>query len=221
MGRLILRASFGALALCAALGPGDFALADDDVPLTDKIYNGIVSPFRREPAPDTSIDYRERSPLVIPPTRDLPPPQAVGATPPAWPKDAPPPSRRASKKEKAKTAPEAKEVSETVPEGDHMSRLKGTIFDAFKGGTTDTGNSGDRFSNLTGTIFDGLTGGANETHFSGEPARDSLLEPPPGYQTPSPAYPYGLYGTKKTEKSNSIFSQFMDHAGQDPPQGSK
>src|SRR5256885_12364852 len=36
------------------------------------------------------IDYRERSPLVIPPTRDLPPPQAAGAATrnPAWPREA-------------------------------------------------------------------------------------------------------------------------------------
>ena len=36
------------------------------------------------------IDYRERSPLVIPPTRDLPPPQAAGtaSSNPAWPREA-------------------------------------------------------------------------------------------------------------------------------------
>src|ERR1043165_7205817 len=36
------------------------------------------------------IDYRERSPLVIPPTRDLPPPQPAGTATrnPAWPKEA-------------------------------------------------------------------------------------------------------------------------------------
>jgi len=27
--------------------------------------------------------------------------------------------------------------------------------------------------------------------FTGEPARTSLVQPPPGYQTPSPAQPYG------------------------------
>jgi len=34
------------------------------------------------------IDYNERSPLVVPPTRDLPPPEASTAPPaPNWPKD--------------------------------------------------------------------------------------------------------------------------------------
>src|ERR1043166_556195 len=33
------------------------------------------------------IDYRERSPLVVPPSRDLPPPEAAAASrTPAWPK---------------------------------------------------------------------------------------------------------------------------------------
>ena len=30
------------------------------------------------------------------------------------------------------------------------------------------------------------------TPFTGEPARTSLVEPPPGYRTPSPAQPYGV-----------------------------
>jgi hypothetical protein len=31
-----------------------------------------------------------------------------------------------------------------------------------------------------------------QAKFTGEPPRSSLTEPPPGYQTPSPAQPYGL-----------------------------
>src|SRR6185295_6128192 len=30
------------------------------------------------------------------------------------------------------------------------------------------------------------------TPFTGEPARSSLIEPPPGYRTPSPTQPYGV-----------------------------
>src|SRR3954451_8201709 len=73
-------------------------LAQDDTSLPDKIYNGITAPFRREATPDKSIEYRERSPLVIPPTTELPPPQASSAPPPAWPKDAPKSSKRAAAK---------------------------------------------------------------------------------------------------------------------------
>jgi hypothetical protein len=204
------------------IASGGVALAQDDTPLQDKIYNGIMAPFRREPAPERSIEYRERSPLVIPPTTELPTPQSASAPPPAWPKDAPrPPKRAATKKDKSSSGAQAKEASEPVVDGDHLSRLKGTVFDVFKGSTDETGNSADRFSNLNGSIFDVFTGGANEGTFTGEPPRESVIEPPPGYQTPSPAHPYGLYGTKKTEKSNSAISSFMDHAGQDPTQGSK
>jgi hypothetical protein len=41
--------------------------------------------------------------------------------------------------------------------------------------------------------FSGLFGG-NKTEtaeFKGEPARDALTQPPPGYQTPSPNFAYG------------------------------
>ena len=47
----------------------------------------------------------------------------------------------------------------------------------------------------------GLSGmfGGNKTEtapFKGEPTRDSLTQPPPGYQTPSAAQPYGFGGDK-------------------------
>ena len=33
---------------------------------------------------------------------------------------------------------------------------------------------------------------AEEKPFTGEPARTNLIQPPTGYQTPSPNYPYGV-----------------------------
>ena len=36
--------------------------------------------------------------------------------------------------------------------------------------------------------------------FKSEPPRSSLVEPPPGYQTPSPNFAYGT-GTDKTKKT--------------------
>jgi hypothetical protein len=34
--------------------------------------------------------------------------------------------------------------------------------------------------------------------FTGEPTRDTLTMPPPGYQTPSPNYAYGTGGPKES-----------------------
>ena len=46
----------------------------------------------------------------------------------------------------------------------------------------------------------GFGGYTNETGtFTNEPSRNTLTEPPPGYQTPSPAQPYGV--TRRVERS--------------------
>ncbi len=77
-----------------ALGAAMLALpvparaADDDVPIDTKILRGILEGIglQRE---EKIINYQERPPLVIPPNKDLPPPEELGAVPnnPAWPKD--------------------------------------------------------------------------------------------------------------------------------------
>ena len=66
-------------------------------------------------------------------------------------------------------------------------RGKGSIDGAFEWLRT-----GFNKSIITGG-FSGLFGG-NKTEtapFKEEPTRDSLTQPPPGYQTPSPNYAYG------------------------------
>ena len=58
----------------------------DNQSFTDKFLTtlGLKNPF----AAQYGINYSERSPLVVPPTRDLPPPEAAGPPPtPNWPKD--------------------------------------------------------------------------------------------------------------------------------------
>ena len=63
--------------------------ADDDVPIDTKIFRGILEGLglRKD---GEAINYQERAPLVIPPSRALPPPEkadAALANNPAWPKD--------------------------------------------------------------------------------------------------------------------------------------
>src|SRR5438105_3294815 len=58
--------------------------------------------------------------------------------------------------------------------------------------------------------FSGLFGG-NKTEtapFKGEPTRDSLTQPPPGYQTPSPNFAYG------TGPKESLNKPYNPAAGQ-------
>src|ERR1700692_135829 len=68
---------------------------EDDKTFEEKIIDGIMAGVGGTNMENRGIDYRERSPLVVPPRLDLPPPAA--ASDPAkganWPKD-PDESRR-------------------------------------------------------------------------------------------------------------------------------
>ncbi|HYZ43556.1 MAG TPA: hypothetical protein VE667_01750, partial [Xanthobacteraceae bacterium] len=79
-----------ALAMAVALGAaGARAEDDEDVPLDTKLLRQFMKDLglQRDGQP---IDYHERAPLVVPPSRNLPPPRSeeeVTAKTPAWPKD--------------------------------------------------------------------------------------------------------------------------------------
>ena len=64
------------------------AAEDEDVPLDTKLMRQFLKDLglRRD---GEGIEYRERAPLVVPPSRNLPPPQSEAAVTanPAWPKD--------------------------------------------------------------------------------------------------------------------------------------
>ena len=56
--------------------------------LEQRVWGGIVRGLGLRDPNAPAIDYRERSPLVVPPSRDLPPPQAKASPKnPAWPSD--------------------------------------------------------------------------------------------------------------------------------------
>src|ERR1700733_3177555 len=62
---------------------------DDDKTFEEKIIEGIMAGIGGTNMDNRGIDYRERSPLVVPPRLDLPPPQttATEVKAPNWPKD--------------------------------------------------------------------------------------------------------------------------------------
>ena len=45
---------------------------------------------------------------------------------------------------------------------------------------------------------------AESTPFTGEPPRTTMTAPPPGYQTPSPNYPYGIEPTQAPAKPQTL-----------------
>ena len=61
---------------------------EDDKTFEEKIIDNIMSGLGATNMENSGIEYRERSPLVVPPKLDLPPPAAAAAAKaPNWPKD--------------------------------------------------------------------------------------------------------------------------------------
>ena len=223
--RLTVKTFTGAavgLALAAAVltaSPKAYAAddKDDDAAWDTKILRGLLEGIGLQ-RDEKIINYQERAPLVIPPSKTLPPPErsdALIANNPAWPKD---PDVLRAKEERAReranfsTAEEAIARDSRPLRPDELtpgrrpgqstrtanSRIRETTFDE-KGNQrltpSEMGYSGGLFGNM-------FRGRDDETaRFTGEPPRTALTEPPPGYQTPSPDQPYGTTERSKAPKA--------------------
>jgi hypothetical protein len=182
---------------------------DDEKSFEDKIIGNIMAGVGGTNMDNRGIDYRERSPLVVPPRLDLPPPAAATNQPTVanWPKDPDEKRRKAAiaerKKITAKTAiEEARPLSPTElnPAGSGAAARRDSD-------PSQPGNSLDNSvlnpSALGFNGFGNVFATKPETKpFKGEPTRDSLTQPPVGYQTPSPNYAYGV-GPKTTMERQS------------------
>jgi hypothetical protein len=194
----VVAAGIGLVMAAGAARAGDDD-DEDDKTFEEKIIEGIMKGLGGTNMENTGIDYRERSPLVVPPKLDLPPPAATsaeGKAPPNWPKDPDVQRRKAAIEARKKTNKDPREASRVLM----PSEL------AQKGGKSSGGDSVDQPGGNPGAnailspsqlgyngSFSGLFGGSkSETAtFKGEPTRESLTQPPPGYQTPSPNFAYG------------------------------
>jgi hypothetical protein len=209
----------GAFAL-AALVVGTPAAAQDDAVeqnsiwnLEQRVWGGIVRGLGLRDPNAPTIDYRERSPLVVPPSRDLPPPQAKASPKnPAWPND-PDVSRarKAADKKKLNTgnASTALENQGRPISPDELN--KGSVTGSVQSNRSNAPASGADGRPVApselgyfGGLFSGRAWGfapyQEETGtFTSEPPRSQLTEPPPGYQTPSASQPYGV--TKRIERT--------------------
>lgn len=115
----------------------------------------------------SEIKYTERSPLVVPPTRDLPPPgTAVSVPAPDWPTD--------QAKQATGSKPKPGLVPGTAVQTPNPPFQKKPWY-----------NPASWFSN------------EEYAKFAGEPARESLTDPPAGYRIPSSDQPYGISPEKK------------------------
>jgi hypothetical protein len=204
--RLSRVALAGALALACLMAAGQAAKAADDEeeeePIETRIMKSIFGINDKD-----SIDYRERPPLVVPPSMNLTPPEQAKVNHPAWPKDADLVEKKKRKAAAAKRPNRDPELdarplspAELNPGGAVARRGAGADPNA----SADPELEGQRKlkpgelgykGGLIESIFRD-TRKAESAVFTGEPERSALTEPPPGYMTPSPNHPYGL-GVKK------------------------
>jgi len=218
--RLPVAAVLGA-ALAASALVGTARAGDSDRPIDEQIIHNILTGIGLQDPNAPQPEYRERSPLAIPKTDTLPPPGTANASVannPAWPKD--PDVERAKKLAKAR-ANEIRDPMESFNQEkkplmpDQLGpkypdrHYAGQAYDA----SSSNPESNHRLSpsqlgdvgGLFGNIFGGDSGDHEAARFTGEPARTSLTEPPPGYQTPSPTQPYGLGQQASTPKAENYY----------------
>jgi hypothetical protein len=189
----------------------DAASDDDDSTFEEKIIKNIMGGIGATNMDNRGIDYRERSPLVIPPKVDLPPPASASAeiTAPNWPKDV-------DEQERARIRKLSRQKKVTGSEGarplmpDELAAHKTAHVAAtepMKPGVSQNpmlspsqlGFKG----NLLGTMFGGTK--SESAPFTGEPDRETLTQPPPGYQTPSPNFAYGT-GPKQPLAQQGVYN---------------
>jgi hypothetical protein len=194
---------------------------DDDKTFEEKIIEGVMKGMGATNMDNSDIDYRERSPLVVPPKIDLPPPSSAAAEKavPNWPKDPDEARRRADiakRKKDKKDTRDAVAVSRDAARPLSPSELNAagqkpttssqdaknsdSVKPGDPGGTplmpSDLGYSGGFMGMFKGNK-------SEATEFKQEPPRESLTQPPPGYQTPSSNF---MYGTGPKESLNKEYN---------------
>ncbi|MFL6813435.1 MAG: hypothetical protein ACJ8EK_05275 [Bradyrhizobium sp.] len=189
---------------------------EDDKTFEEKIIEGLMAGIGGTNMENRGIEYRERSPLVVPPKLDLRPPEPVKSEikDPNWPKDPDEQRRKAAIAARKKANKDPREASRVLTPSE-LNAVKTSPGARTSNEPVQPGNSlnnpmlSPAQLGYTGG-FSGLFGGSKtETApFKGEPTRDSLTQPPPGYQTPSPNFAYG------TGPKESLNKPYNPAAGQ-------
>ena len=219
--RALSRGALGCLLGAALLVAGTPAAraGDDDVPIDRKIFRNILEGLglKRD---GEAINYEERAPLVVPPTRDLPPPEssdAVLAKNPAWPNDPDVARRKVERaQERNRNISEEREREQNplspdqITPGGRPKAQRTASDDGYQSPANGYDNQlpPDKLGVPVGSWLGGMFGSKKQdeaARFTKEPPRTALTEPPPGYQTPSPDQPYGLTKQTVAPKPNNYY----------------
>ncbi|QPF85982.1 hypothetical protein IC762_06665 [Bradyrhizobium genosp. L] len=200
-----LRLAFVAAGIGLVMTAGPVRAGDDDddgddgLTFEERIVDNLMTGLGAKSAASKGIDYRERSPLVVPPRLDLPPPASTAeANAPNWPKDPDIAKRKAAiaaRKKEVKKEPWQEAVPLTQAEidaGRKQQTASDTSKEPIEPGVTKNPSLMPAELGYTGGLLGVFKGNSSEQKpFKGEPTRDSLTEPPAGYQTPSSNFAYG------------------------------
>lgn len=216
LGLAVLSLSLGLAVTTGAARAED----NDGRTMSEKISDGFYGMIRGTNMDNRGIDYRERSPLVVPPTLDLPPPASSSGDAQQianWPKDPDERTRKAVIAAKKKNAPPVSRVQVTSNGGQtpQAINIAPPVEEAAPSlGTTRRADAPVMSREATDPVYDKggdlFTGGASDladkmgmgdwfgsskksalAEPGTEPAREALTQPPIGYQTPSAGYAYG------------------------------
>ncbi|MEO6381897.1 MAG: hypothetical protein ABI146_06860 [Nitrobacter sp.] len=189
---------------------------DDDSTFEEKIIKNLMSGIGATNMDNKGIEYRERSPLVIPPKIDLPPPGSAAAEikDPNWPKDPDVQRHKEAVAANKQRKPTSEESGRSILPSKLAMPGSGTTTrraEAEEPGKPQNENPSLSPSQLgfTGKLSE-IFGGGNASQtapFTGEPDRGNLTQPPAGYQTPSSNFAYGtgpkeVLGNKHTDVMN-------------------
>ena len=169
---------------------------DDDRSFEERIMDNLMAGLGGTNMENRGIEYRERSPLVVPPRLDLPPPVSAVQVAPNWPKD-PDVQRHKAQIEARRKSKVSPEESARVLLPSELAMRRPKTSNVNSDSTKPGGGAGELLSpsqlGYKGGLM-GIFGSGTKVEtapFTGEPTRDSLTQPPSGYQTPSPNFAYG------------------------------
>ncbi|MCU0733260.1 MAG: hypothetical protein MUE84_16985 [Hyphomonas sp.] len=196
------------------------------------VMRGLLSGLGLIDQERPSIDYRQRAPLVLPPGNALPAPrEAAASRNPNWPND--PDVARARAAGEAGRAPIVRlDEGRTLTNAEVRQQSQGSFWGGGPVDATRQANSPiDTGRRLTademrvrpiwtevGSLFGRATGTEDERiQFTGEAPRQRLVEPPPGYRTPSPDAPFGPVGRRPDDPNSAAAqSSAASRSRQDP-----
>jgi hypothetical protein len=204
----------GLVIFTSALVPARAEDDDDDL-LDVQVFRGVMRGLGLKKGDEATINYRERSPLVVPPSTELPVPEnpAIAERNPEWPVDPDVKQRQEVAKRRQRAvnwedegrALTPSELNKGVPRGGPVPGIGRSAEEAMRQShPSELGFKG--FDNMR-ELF-GFDHKPETRAFDSEPKRTDLTQPPPGYLTPSASQPYGVgKDTIITKPANP-----MDHA---------